>query len=117
MRIGTDAATVDFHAEVVELICADAALKEGTRIDAGRAMALNEQQVARMLGGGSMPEMVETHVVKCGGRAEGGDMAAQIAGLRSEEHTSELQSLMRISYAVFCLKKKQAKNKHTDSRI
>src|SRR3546814_5533362 len=30
----------------------------------------------------------------------------QQAGLRSEEHTSELQSLMRISYAVFCLKKK-----------
>src|SRR3546814_1886737 len=30
-------------------------------------------------------------------------------GMRSEEHTSELQSLMRISYAVFCLKKK----KHT----
>src|SRR3546814_7105651 len=29
--------------------------------------------------------------------------------LRSEEHTSELQSLMRISYAVFCLKKKQHK--------
>src|SRR3546814_1058715 len=28
--------------------------------------------------------------------------------LRSEEHTSELQSLMRISYAVFCLKKKKA---------
>src|SRR3546814_6889744 len=31
-------------------------------------------------------------------------------GLRSEEHTSELQSLMRISYAVFCLKKKKKKN-------
>src|SRR3546814_9995174 len=31
--------------------------------------------------------------------------------LRSEEHTSELQSLMRISYAVFCLKKKNNKNK------
>src|SRR3546814_5135241 len=30
---------------------------------------------------------------------------------RSEEHTSELQSLMRISYAVFCLKKKKIKNK------
>src|SRR3546814_5719856 len=30
-------------------------------------------------------------------------------GLRSEEHTSELQSLMRISYAVFCLKKKKKK--------
>src|SRR3546814_1424999 len=31
---------------------------------------------------------------------------AQVDGARSEEHTSELQSLMRISYAVFCLKKK-----------
>src|SRR3546814_6806127 len=33
--------------------------------------------------------------------------------IRSEEHTSELQSLMRISYAVFCLKKKKNKNKQT----
>src|SRR3546814_8548780 len=32
--------------------------------------------------------------------------------VRSEEHTSELQSLMRISYAVFCLKKKKTNNKH-----
>src|SRR3546814_5703809 len=38
----------------------------------------------------------------------GGDLhqAAQLCLERSEEHTSELQSLMRISYAVFCLKKK-----------
>src|SRR3546814_998841 len=33
--------------------------------------------------------------------------------LRSEEHTSELQSLMRISYAVFCLKKKKHTQAHT----
>src|SRR3546814_9096690 len=44
----------------------------------------------------------------------------QLAGdddvrVRSEEHTSELQSLMRISYAVFCLKKK--KLLHTNTRI
>src|SRR3546814_6887491 len=32
-------------------------------------------------------------------------------GARSEEHTSELQSLMRISYAVFCLKKKNKKHR------
>src|SRR3546814_3741089 len=32
---------------------------------------------------------------------------------RSEEHTSELQSLMRISYAVFCLKKKKKKQRTT----
>src|SRR3546814_3195510 len=35
---------------------------------------------------------------------------------RSEEHTSELQSLMRISYAVFCLKKKKNKHKNSDER-
>src|SRR3546814_6568424 len=35
------------------------------------------------------------------------DGAVEIARRRSEEHTSELQSLMRISYAVFCLKKKK----------
>src|SRR3546814_1635689 len=33
-----------------------------------------------------------------------------VVGTRSEEHTSELQSLMRISYAVFCLKKKKSQN-------
>src|SRR3546814_3441607 len=36
------------------------------------------------------------------------------AGDRSEEHTSELQSLMRISYAVFCLKKKTTVSKMTN---
>src|SRR3546814_3914120 len=37
---------------------------------------------------------------------------AIVASVRSEEHTSELQSLMRISYAVFCLKKKKKNKKH-----
>src|SRR3546814_16794362 len=36
--------------------------------------------------------------------------SARLRQLRSEEHTSELQSLMRNSYAVFCLKKKKYKN-------
>src|SRR3546814_6022042 len=35
-----------------------------------------------------------------------GSLPIQVVQFRSEEHTSELQSLMRISYAVFCLKKK-----------
>src|SRR3546814_7513413 len=35
------------------------------------------------------------------------------AAVRSEEHTSELQSLMRISYAVFCLKKKKQQKHHS----
>src|SRR3546814_6264749 len=37
-------------------------------------------------------------------------------GGRSEEHTSELQSLMRISYAVFCLKKKKTNTKASEHR-
>src|SRR3546814_19281896 len=39
-------------------------------------------------------------------REGGGGGIRKIKAVRSEEHTSELQSLMRISYAVFCLKKK-----------
>src|SRR3546814_2667495 len=38
--------------------------------------------------------------------------ASNLAARRSEEHTSELQSLMRISYAVFCLKKKTIQNQN-----
>src|SRR3546814_2543515 len=45
------------------------------------------------IGGPDLPRFV-MHLRECG------------KGCRSEEHTSELQSLMRISYAVFCLKKK-----------
>src|SRR3546814_8171494 len=41
---------------------------------------------------------------------EAGDLAQ-----RSEEHTSKLQSLMRISYAVFCLKTKRKHNKHSEA--
>src|SRR3546814_1158492 len=36
---------------------------------------------------------------------------------RSEEHTSELQSLMRISYAVFCLQKKKKNNRQSTTRL
>src|SRR3546814_1141595 len=52
------------------------------------------------------------------GARRSGRGGERLAG-RSEEHTSELQSLMRISYAVFCLKKKrpQVTNAHLDCRI
>src|SRR3546814_10525737 len=43
-------------------------------------------------------------------------MSRTVAVVRSEEHTSELQSLMRISYAVFCLKKKK-KIKKNDRQL
>src|SRR3546814_7453033 len=51
------------------------------------------------------------HLQAAGGAIDVGTARARMidtyAGMRSEEHTSELQSLMRISYAVFCLKKKK----------
>src|SRR3546814_1000470 len=43
--------------------------------------------------------------------------AGLISTSRSEEHTSELQSLMRISYAVFCLKKKTERKQKNNRRI
>src|SRR3546814_8440657 len=49
-----------------------------------------------------------------GDAEHGGAEALTGVGLRSEEHTSELQSLMRISYAVFCLNKK--KNTHKQNK-
>src|SRR3546814_3663940 len=60
------------------------------------------------------------HLDELGDRLVGADhddglrcgLANPQQGLRSEEHTSELQSLMRISYAVFCLKKKNTHTNH-----
>src|SRR3546814_2421354 len=50
---------------------------------------------------------------RAAGRSGHGRFAAgQLAGVRSEEHTSELQSLMRISYAVFCLQQKNTTHSH-----
>src|SRR3546814_10330578 len=46
-----------------------------------------------------------------------GDAVAMPMGMRSEEHTSELQSLMRHSYAVFCLKKKNNEQHTTQLRV
>src|SRR3546814_9536547 len=54
------------------------------------------------------------HFDACGpGQILAGNRMHRSAEARSEEHTSELQSLMRISYAVFCLKKKKS-NKHNE---
>src|SRR3546814_8304898 len=74
------------------------------------------------------PNNIELLVDRAMTAASVGDYADAVADLgralshapnrRSEEHTSELQSLMRISYAVFCLKKKtQQSNRHTTSML
>src|SRR3546814_4513775 len=59
--------------------------------------------------GSKRPKMIAVQAAGCAPivRAfEAGERHAKLRENRSEEHTSELQSLMRISYAVFCLKKK-----------
>src|SRR3546814_5061907 len=76
-------------------------------------------------GGGSIATVDSGGLLTVGPRSAGADPGPACYGrgndvptvtdanmVRSEEHTSELQSLMRISYAVFCLKKK--KTKHND---
>src|SRR3546814_7908183 len=62
---------------------------------------------------------VAEHVNGKGAQIFGNGLVAPlqpVIGKRSEEHTSELQSLMRISYAVFCLKKKNKKYKRKQNR-
>src|SRR3546814_9678162 len=67
----------------------------GRAVDGGR--------VAPSLAGGGNPWPADRLLLK------------RAVRLRSEEHTSELQSLMRISYAVFCLNKKKNDNEHTNT--
>src|SRR3546814_7624181 len=61
-------------------------------------------------------KIVETAGYKPQEHVDGLEAAGHPGEDRSEEHTSELQSLMRISYAVFCLKKKNNKETATQSK-
>src|SRR3546814_10280188 len=75
--------------------------------------------VALQVGGGQAPArigMAPPGTAAAAGRIDQHAVEGSLQ-LRSEEHTSELQSLMRISYAVFCLKKKNnTRPVHTDDR-
>src|SRR3546814_3440238 len=67
----------------------------------GRKLSTTHSDPARREGGDGIQS---NH---CRNGAKGNLRAVPVCRIRSEEHTSELQSLMRISYAVFCLKKKK----------
>src|SRR3546814_6885774 len=71
--------------------------------DKGAATVTTPQHAFKRQACGRRIESIPEIALTCPG--DGVECAAQV-GPRSEEHTSELQSLMRISYAVFCLKKK-----------
>src|SRR3546814_6069429 len=71
------------------------------------------RDVSRMRGGlqESSAEPVRAYLPATGAKQQlYAALGLSLRALRSEEHTSELQSLMRISYAVFCLKKKTTTN-------
>src|SRR3546814_6745535 len=53
------------------------------------------------------PAIIAILQIAAVGHGQGAELPPMLTTNRSEEHTSELQSLMRISYAVFCLKKKK----------
>src|SRR3546814_3580917 len=69
-----------------------------SRLDRARADRVAADTLADIIGGDRLGQPDHRRL---------GDAVDEAVGHRSEEHTSELQSLMRISYAVFCLKKKK----------
>src|SRR3546814_1179608 len=94
--------------------------RRGLLIGAGASLAVAVPAAAQLLGGGGLGGMTGGLGGSLGGSLGGtGTVGGTVDGVgrsvsgavsgggnRSEAHTSELQSLMRISYAVFCLKKK-----------
>src|SRR3546814_9123126 len=89
----------------------------GVACDGYTPASVKGERLADGFEGGHVPELgarcagVTSAPVVAGTRAHGDEGVA--AAERSEEHTSELQSLMRISYAVFFLKKKKKPYPHT----
>src|SRR3546814_5522950 len=91
-----------------------AALMECRRPGAGNGRRSDRRRIfshvptAHAEGDGRLADRLYQPVLRAGGPVL---RPAPARGARSEEHTSELQSLMRISYAVFCLKKKKKTSK------
>src|SRR3546814_3760157 len=81
------------------------------RVETGRDAGMSRLSGIALLDSLSEEELAEFERQCRWQRHRKGDQIVERAGERSEEHTSELQSLMRISYAVFCLKKKNKRAK------
>src|SRR3546814_2810780 len=91
------------------------------RIDVGAAAQdqvgppIGQEQIAVVI---EISQIAERHPPLAVESRIGADIVEARGGFgRSEEHTSELQSLMRISYAVFCLKKKKKKKRKEKKTI
>src|SRR3546814_1323178 len=104
------------------------------RVDAGLVRLLVEHQLDGVVGAGDVVLLQVQHLLvglltagRAREHADVDDLVHRLLGLlalargdqlgRSEEHTSELQSLMRISYAVFCLKNTTNTHKKTYNKL
>src|SRR3546814_10886773 len=112
LRFGTDGvrgvANLELTAEVVlALGRAAARVLPASRFVVGRDTRLSGPLLESALVAGLMAEGADVEVLGVAPTPAVAWIAARDGIARSEEHTSELQSLMRISYAVLCLKKKK----------
>src|SRR3546814_1588849 len=102
--------------EVQEVRCvATAAVRDAENGDEFIRRAREMGLEVELLTGGQEAVAVAHGVLSGIPGADG--IVGDLGGGRSEEHTSELQSLMRISYAVFCLKKKKNKTQQCTHHI
>src|SRR3546814_4142895 len=105
MRISdwsSDVCSSDLHATRCTVLFMPTALSRGAITACTPAASAVRRQAPRLCGSVT-PSRISN--------SAGSDLSSSRSSTsRSEEHTSELQSLMRISYAVFCLKKKKSNN-------
>src|SRR3546814_4061422 len=84
-----------------DTLCATSSKRAGrTRLPVRHLQRMHQKRASAFSSRSSHPRRSKRHHRQCGSKTA-------LCPQRSEEHTSELQSLMRISYAVFCLKNKK----------
>ena len=86
VRIGREARAAGFLAEAVQPLLREPAFEERARIDAGRGVALDVDQVGAFRMRGAFPEVVEADVVERGRGGERRDVAAELAALAIRLH-------------------------------
>src|SRR3546814_10427979 len=96
-----------------DLLFGEAVLPQGaTYTFWGKGLSQGHSDAVRRIPGVKAAVQYTIPVDDAVNRVRSGELPSLSTRQRSEEHTYELQSLMRISYAVFCLKKKKTHNTH-----